>query len=123
MLFPSEASQIEQIDRAESADKAPFASFFSQKEIDHLLRVGSNVGKPRMKIAAAFMKEQSIDVHAEYLKEVFRNGHGIKVDGKMIAAWCDEDGIRMAKGSTARYSRIMQKVSWHDAAVRIHELL
>lgn len=76
-----------------------------------------------MKIAAAFMKEQSIDVHAEYLKEVFRNGHGIKVDGKMIAAWCDEDGIRMAKGSTARYSRIMQKLSWHDAAVRIHELL
>ena len=123
MLFPSEASQIEQIDMAESADKAPFASFFSQEEIDHLLRVGSNVGKPRMKIAAAFMKEQSIDVHAEYLKEVFRNGHGIKVDGKMIAAWCDEDGIRMAKGSTARYSQIMQKVSWHDAAVRIHELL
>ena len=123
MLFPSEASQIEQIDMAESADKAPFASFFSQEEIDHLLRVGSNVGNPRMKIAAAFMKEQSIDVHAEYLKEVFRNGHGIKMDGKMIAAWCDEDGIRMAKGSTARYSRIMQKVSWHDAAVRIHELL
>ena len=122
-VFLSEASQIEQIGMAESADRAPFASFFSQEEIDHLLRVGSNEGKPRMKIAAAFMKEQSIDVHAEFLKEVFRNGHGIKVDGKMIAAWCDEDGIRMAKGSTARYSRIMQKVSWHDAAVRIHELL
>ncbi len=108
---------------AESADKAPFASFFSQEEIDHLLRVGSNVGQSRMKIAAAFMKEQSIDVHAEYLKEVFKNGHGIKVDGKMIAAWCDEDGIRMAKGSSARYSRVVQKLSWHDAAVRIHELL
>ena len=81
-MFLTEAEQIEQIDMAESAVKAPFASFFSQEEIDHLLRVGSNVGNPRMKITAAFMKEQSIDAHAEYLKEVFRNGHGIKVDGK-----------------------------------------
>ncbi len=123
MLFPSEASQIEQIDMAESANKAPFASCFSQEEIDHLLRAGSNVGNSRMKIAAAFMKEQSIDVHAEYLKEVFRNGHGIKVDGRMIAAWCGEDDIRMAKGSSARYKHIAQTISWHDAAVRIHELL
>ncbi len=120
-LFPTEAQQIEQIDEAEG--RSPFASFFSQEEVDHLLRVGSNEHAARMQIVAAFSKGQPLETETAFLRSIYRYGHGIKVGNRQIAAWYTEDGIRMAKGDAARYNRWAQTLSWQDAAGRIHELL
>ena len=122
-MFLMEAEQIEQIDMAESADRAPFASFFSQEEVDHVLRVGGNQSSMRMRVAAEFMKQKSVEEHAAFLNATFKNGNGVKVGDRQIAAWYLEDGIHLALGKTARYSRVAQTISWQDAAARIQTLL
>ena len=86
-MFLTEAEQIEQIDMAESADRAPFASFFSQEEVDHVLRVGGNQSSMRMRIAAEFMKQKPIEDHTAFLKAAFKNGNGVKVGDRTISAW------------------------------------
>ena len=55
-LFPTEAEQIKSIAEAESASKAPSALSFSQEEIDHFLRIGSNSDHARMRIMESFSK-------------------------------------------------------------------
>ena len=122
-MFLTEAEQIEQIDMAESADRAHFASFFSQEEVDYVLRVGGNQSSMRMRIAAEFMKQKSIEEHAAFLKAAFKNGNGVKVGDRTISAWYLEDGIHLALGKTARYSRVAQTIPWQDAAARIQTLL
>ena len=122
-LFPSEAEQIEYIDRAESVKSMPFAFSFRQDEIDAVLKYGGNERDSRMRIAAEFMKEKSAEDHATFLQNLFHGGNGFKVDGREICAWYDEDGIHFAQGRSARYVQSAQIISWTDAAVRIGELL
>lgn len=122
-LFPSEAEQIEYIDRAESMKSMPFAFSFGQNEIDIVLKYGGNERDSRMRIAAEFMKEKSTESHAEFLQNLFHGGNGFKLDGREICAWYDKDGIHLAQGRSARYVQSAQIISWRDAAVRVGELL
>ncbi len=122
-FFPTEAEQIQYITEAESVTNTPFAFSFAQEEIDHFLRLGSNADHHRQKIAAEFSKQKSAPENAEYLKNLFYGGNGIKIGEKSISAWYAEDGIHLAKGSTARYSATAQVISWQDAAERISQLL
>ena len=122
-FFPTEAEQIQYIAQAESVTKTPFAFSFAQDEIDHFLRLGSNADHHRKKIAAEFSKQKSVEENAEYLKNLFYGGNGIKIGDTSISAWYAEDGIHLAKGNTARYSATAQVISWQDAAERIGQLL
>ena len=122
-LFPSESEQIEYIDRAESKPSLPFAFSFSQEEVDTVLKYGGNERDSRMRIAAEFMKDKSVDDHAAFLQNMFHGGNGFKIDGREICAWYDEDGIHLAQGRSARYVKSAQIISWRDAAARIGELL
>ena len=123
-LFPTEEEQIQFIREAESVSfDAPFAFSFAQEEIDHILRIGSNADHHRMKIAAEFSKQKSLDENAAYIKELFHGGNGIKIGSQSISAWYAEDGIHLASGNTARYTATAQIISWQDTAVRIGELL
>ena len=122
-LFPSEAEQIEYIDRAESMKSMPFAFSFAQEEIDTVLKYGGNERDSRMRIAAEFMKDKSAEAHAEFLQNLFHGGNGFILDGREICAWYDENGIHLAQGRSARYVKSAQIISWTDAASRIDELL
>lgn len=64
-----------------------------------------------------------MEENAEYLKNLFYGGNGIKIGDKSISAWYAEDGIHLAKGNTARYSATAQVISWQEAAERIGQLL
>ena len=122
-LFPSEAEQIEYIDRAESVKSMPFAFSMEQAEIDTVLRYGGNERDSRMRIVAEFMKDKSTEDHAEFLQNLFHGGNGFKVGRWDISAWYAEDGIHLVPGRSARYEKSAQVISWTDAAVRIGELL
>ena len=122
-IFPSEAEQIEYIDRAESVKSMPFAFSFGQGEIDTVLKYGGNEQDSRMRIAAEFMKDKTVEANAEFLKNLFHGGNGFKVDGRELCAWYDEDGIHLAQGRSARYVQSAQIISWTDAAARVGELL
>ena len=120
-LFLTEDEQIKLIDEAESRQFSAFS--FAQEEIDHFLMLGSNRTNSRMAIATEFMKQKSVDELAQFLKETYNGGYGIKENGRSISAWYAEDGIHLAMGRSARYTKTAQVIPWTEAAERIGQLL
>ena len=120
-LFLSENEQISFIDQAESFKPSAFS--FAQEEIDHFLLIGSNTDEARKIVALEYMKQKPVEEIAQTLKEVYHGGFGIKADNGNISAWYVEDGIHLAKGSSAIDSPRAQIIPWEDAATRIGELL
>ena len=120
-LFPTEQEQIAIIDEAESVYPSAFS--FAQSDIDDVLRLASNTDDTRMVVAAAFQKQKPMDEIVSLLKKEYHGGAGIKSDNGEFSVWYAEDGIHLAKGRTARYSRATQVVSWETAAERIGQLM
>ena len=123
MAIPTEAEQIHSIDEAERAIFAPFAFSVSQKDIDHILRTGSNTTDHRMIMVAEFSKEKPLEDMTAALRRVYHGGYGIVTEHGRVTAWYAEDGMHFAVGGTARYTRTAQVLSWTNAAKRIGELL
>ena len=121
IVFPTESEQITYIDKAETDAFSAFS--LSQDDIDTVLRYGGNADDSRMRITAEFMKDKPTETHAEYLKSLFRGGNGYRINGRDIAAWYADDGIRIAFGRQAENLRYAQVILWTDAAKRIDELL
>lgn len=111
-LFLTEDEQIKLIDEAESRQFSAFS--FAQEEIDHFLMLGSNRTNSRMAIATEFMKQKLVDELAQFLKETYNGGYGIKENGRSISAWYAEDGIHLAMGRSARYTKTAQVIPWTD---------
>ncbi len=122
-LFPSENEQISRIDEAESLSQRPFAFSIAQDDIDTILRCGSNTDDHRMRVAAKFMKQKAPREIADFLRDEYHGGYGLKTDKAEISAWFSEDGIRLALGGSAQYVSSAQIVSWQGAAQRIGELM
>ena len=121
-MFPTEAQQVNIIQEAESAQAAPFASSVPQDVIDDFLRHGSNDAKTRMRLVSALATYGDLPAAGINLKEHFYGGYGIEVDGVKYAAWYDDAGIHVSRGSSARYVPFAETVSWYDAGQRIGEL-
>ena len=122
-LFPTEQEQISFIDEAESVRPAPFAFSFAQEDIDDVLRLASNSEHTRMNVAAAFQKQKPMDEIVSLLQKEYHGGAGLKSERGEFSVWYAEDGIHLAKGRTARYSKTAQVISWEDAAERIGQLM
>ena len=100
-----------------------FPMFISQDDIDHILRTGGNADEARMKIAAEFSKQKSLEERTAFLKKLYYGGNGLITDNGRFSAWYGDDGIHIAKGGAARHLRSAQVISWTDAAERVEELL
>lgn len=122
-LFLSEAEQISNIVEAERVPGTPFAFSFSQEDIDLVLRVGSNDRDTRMIVASEFEKQKSVADIATTLRDQYYGGAGFKTDHGEFSVWYGEDGIHLARGRSARYSRSAQVISWEVAAERIWQLM
>ena len=123
-LFAAEEEQIAHIDEAESMmTPSAFFMFISQNDIDHILRTDGNEEDARMRIAAEFSKQKSLENRAAFLKALYHGGSGLITENGKISAWYGEDGIHIASGDAARYLRSAQVISWADAAKRTEELL
>ena len=122
-FFPTEAQQIAYIAEAESADIAPSAFSMPQEYIDQFLRYGSNTENHRTRIAIEYAKQQPMDDLVDFLEKTYHGGYGLQFDGTKVCAWYAEDGMHIAYGSTARYARNAQILSWEDVAVRVGQLL
>lgn len=122
-LFPTEEEQIAIIDEAESNNELPFAFSVSDTDFENLLRIGSNTDNARMRIVAEFSKNKGLENDAEFLKELYHGGYGIKGEIDNFSAWYAEDGIHINRGTTARYSENAQVYSWSEAAEKIRNML
>ena len=94
-----------------------------QEYIDQFLRYGSNTQNHRMRVAIEYAKQHSQDDLIIFLKKTYHGGYGLQFDGQKVSAWYAEDGMRLSYGSTARYARNAQIISWQDVSSRIGELL
>ena len=94
-----------------------------QEYIDQFLRYGSNTENHRTRIAIEYAKQQPMDDLVGFLEKTYHGGYGLQFDGTKVCAWYAEDGMHIAYGSTARYARNAQILSWEDVAVRVGQLL
>ena len=94
-----------------------------QKDIDHLLRTASNTEEARTKIALEYRKQKPLSELTAFVKQTFHDGYGIQTENWRIASWAADDGLHILRGSSVRYARTAQILSWEDTAKRIGELL
>ncbi|WP_454961705.1 helicase-related protein [Eggerthia catenaformis] len=94
----------------------------NQKDIDTVLINGGNHDGGRLPVIVEFSKGKSNEELGEYLKDTFKGGNGLYIDGKEVSSWYSDKGIHLAYGTSARKDA-MQILSWSDAAKRINELL
>lgn len=109
-------------------DKIPQTSLFtdfgiSQQIIDETLCCGFNDKNSRVQIAMHFRRDRGVEYNARMLKFLYgTNGAGFVFNGEKVSFWYDENGISIAKGTSAKTSTATH-LTWEQAAVRIRELL
>ncbi len=123
--IPSEAEQIEYIETTENVNFSPsvFSMSIPEEDIAHILRLDGNADNARMKIATGFSKYKSMEDYAEFLQKTFHGGNGIVTDNGRYSVWYAEDGIRIAKGDSARYLTSAKILPWTEVAERIGTML
>ena len=109
-------------------DEIPQTSLFtdfgiSQQIIDEALCCGFNDKNSRVQIAMHFRRDRGVEYNARVLKFLYgTNGAGFVFNGEKVSFWYDENGISIAKGTSAKTSTATH-LTWEQAAVRIRELL
>ncbi len=109
-------------------DEIPQTSLFtdfgiSQQIIDEALCCGFNDKNSRVQIAMHFRRDRGVEYNARMLKFLYgTNGAGFVFNGEKVSFWYDENGISIAKGTSAKTSTATH-LTWEHAAVRIRELL
>ena len=94
----------------------------TQNDIDSILVNGGNHEGERLPIIAEFSKGKTVEELGEYLKDTFRGGNGLFLNGAEVSSWYSDKGIHLAYGTSARED-MTQILSWSNAARRINELL
>lgn len=124
-LFPTEQEQIQNIAEKDRLDKPFHISAFSmpQKEIDNILRTGSNRNDSLLRIVTFYQKDKTLEEKADFLQKEYQGGKGLYLDEEKVSVWFHTEGIHLAKGDTALYAHPKQVISWADVANRIEELL
>ena len=124
-LFPTEQEQIQNIAEKDGLDKPFHISAFSmpQKEIDNILRTGSNRNDSLLRIVTFYQKDKTLEEKADFLQKEYQGGKGLYLDEEKVSVWFHTEGIHLAKGDTALYASPKQVISWADVANRIEELL
>ena len=109
-------------------DEIPQTSLFtdfgiSQQTIDEALCCGFNDKNSRVQIAMHFRRDRGVEYNAKMLKFLYgTNGAGFAFNDEKVSFWYDENGISIAKGTSAKTSTATH-LTWEQAAVRIRELL
>lgn len=109
-------------------DEIPQTSLFtdfgiSQQINDEALCCGFNDENSRVQIAMHFRRDRGVEYNERMLKFLYgTNGAGFVFNGEKVSFWYDENGISIAKGTSAKTSTATY-LTWEQAAVRIRELL
>ncbi len=96
----------------------------SDEVISSVLRSGTNDKDGIYHIAAEFMRKKSPQEITLFLKKEYgTGGKGLVINNTKYAAWFNENGIRIAYGSSVYHARHSVLLSWEDVYKRINDLL
>lgn len=69
------------------------------------------------------MKQKPVSALTAFVKQTYHDGYGLQTSSGSISSWASDDGLHIMRGTSVRYSRTAQVLSWEDATARIGELL
>ena len=95
----------------------------SDEEISDLLRTGGGDQNSRERIYEKYREDRTHDYLAEFLKKEYATGGaGYTINGKDIALWYDENGIRFGQLHKADRDYFLS-LSWSEVESRISNLI
>ena len=85
-----------------------------EKQIDDILRSGGGRDDSRKRIYAKYQQRKTPEEMTAFLKKEYgTTGKGFEFDGKQIAVWFDEGGMRVGYGTSATEQPILT-MEWKD---------
>lgn len=119
--LPTIQAQMGNIREAQSGQLSLLS--VSQQAIDEVFCSAGNEENGNLRICAYVQAGHTDEELAAFLREEYDTGGlGIHTAEGQIAAWWDENGVRIAQGKRARYEN-NRLLSWEEVARRTRELL
>ena len=119
--LPTIQAQMGNIREAQSGQLSLLS--VSQQAIDEVFCSAGNEENGNLRICAYVQAGHTDEELAAFLREEYNTGGlGIRTAEGQIAAWWDENGVRIAQGKRARYEN-NRLLSWEEVARRTRELL
>ncbi len=122
-LFSMFSEQIGNIamKQAEEISIMPKGFSLPDKELDMILRTGGGRDNSRKRIYAKYQQRKTPQEMEAFLrKEYAITGKGFEIDGKQIAVWFDESGMRVGYGTSA-IEQTLVKMDWKEIESHIRK--
>ena len=115
-LFTMFSEQVGNIAMKQAEEKSvmPTGFVLPEKQIDDILRSGGGRDDSRKRIYAKYQQRKTPEEMTAFLKKEYgTTGKGFEFDGKQIAVWFDEGGMRVGYGTSATEQPILT-MEWKD---------
>ena len=115
-LFTMFSEQVGNIVMKQAEEKSvmPTGFVLPEKQIDDILRSGGGRDDSRKRIYAKYQQRKTPEEMTAFLKKEYgTTGKGFEFDGKQIAVWFDEGGMRVGYGTSATEQPILT-MEWKD---------
>ena len=115
-LFTMFSEQVGNIAMKQAEEKSvmPTGFVLPEKQIDDILRSGGGRDDSRKRIYAKYQQRKTAEEMTAFLKKEYgTTGKGFEFDGKQIAVWFDEGGMRVGYGTSATEHPILT-MEWKE---------
>ena len=115
-LFTMFSEQVGNIAMKQAEEKSvmPTGFVLPEKQIDDILRSGGSRDDSRKRIYAKYQQRKTAEEMTAFLKKEYgTTGKGFEFDGKQIAVWFDEGGMRVGYGTSATEHPILT-MEWKE---------
>lgn len=115
-LFTMFSEQVGNIAMKQAKEKSvmPTGFVLPEKQIDDILRSGGGRDDSRKRIYAKYQQRKTPEEMTAFLKKEYgTTGKGFEFDGKQIAVWFDEGGMRVGYGTSATEHPILT-MEWKE---------
>lgn len=115
-LFTMFSEQVGNIAMKQAEEKSvmPTGFVLPEQQIDDILRSGGGRDDSRKRIYAKYQQRKTPEEMTAFLKKEYgTTGKGFEFDGKQIAVWFDEGGMRVGYGTSATEQPILT-MEWKE---------
>lgn len=115
-LFTMFSEQVGNIAMKQAEEKSvmPAGFVLPEQQIDDILRSGGGRDDSRKRIYAKYQQRKTPEEMTAFLKKEYgTTGKGFEFDGKQIAVWFDEGGMRVGYGTSATEHPILT-MEWKE---------
>ena len=120
-LFTMFSEQIGNLAVKQAEEVTPIVpvSKVPQEQMAEILRTGGGRDNSRKRIYAKYQQGKTPEEMAAFLQKEYRTtGKGFEFDGKQMAVWFDETGMRVGRGTSALEHTILS-MSWQEIETEI----